>query len=80
MSYLPQDEAVASGLGAEEGGSDPVESQRVVDLLNGELSRLLRLKPREFWREGICGLQLNYGTCFFALMMNLVTAREFPMF
>ncbi|KAF8025053.1 hypothetical protein BT93_F2032 [Corymbia citriodora subsp. variegata] len=51
VNYLPQDEAVASGLGAEEGGLDPVESQRVVDLLNRELSRLLKLKPREFWRE-----------------------------
>ncbi|KAF7830553.1 activating signal cointegrator 1 complex subunit 2 [Senna tora] len=51
VNYLPQDEAVAAGLGAEEGGLDPVESQRVVDLLNRELSRLLKLKPREFWRE-----------------------------
>ncbi|XP_047950010.1 activating signal cointegrator 1 complex subunit 2 isoform X2 [Salvia hispanica] len=47
--YLPQDEAVAAGL--EEGGLDPVESQRVVDLLNRELSRLLKLRPRDFWRE-----------------------------
>lgn len=49
--YLPQDEAVAAGLGPE-GGSDPVESQRVVDLLNRELSRLLKLRPKDFWREG----------------------------
>lgn len=53
VNYLPQDEAVASGLGADEGGLDPVESQRVVDLLNRELSRLLKLSPREFWTEGI---------------------------
>lgn len=52
--YLPQDEAVAAGLGQEEGGLDPVESQRVVDLLNRELSRLLKLRPRDFWREGGC--------------------------
>lgn len=52
VNYLPQDEAVAAGLGADEGGLDPVESQRVVDLLNRELSRLLKLKPREFWRQG----------------------------
>lgn len=52
VNYLPQDEAVAAGLGAEEGGLDPVESQRAVDLLNRELSRLLKLKPREFWKEG----------------------------
>ncbi|KAK2985619.1 hypothetical protein RJ640_006882 [Escallonia rubra] len=39
VNYLPQDEAVAAGLGADEGGLDPVESQRVVDLLNRELSR-----------------------------------------
>ncbi|GMH16457.1 hypothetical protein Nepgr_018298 [Nepenthes gracilis] len=51
VSYLPQDEAVATGLGAEEGALDPVESQGVVDLLNRELSRLLKLKPRDFWRE-----------------------------
>ncbi|XP_048226861.1 uncharacterized protein LOC8265307 [Ricinus communis] len=51
VNYLPQDEAVAAGLGAEEGGLDPVESQRVVDLLSRELSRLLKLNPRDFWRE-----------------------------
>ncbi|KAG8390959.1 hypothetical protein BUALT_Bualt01G0137700 [Buddleja alternifolia] len=50
--YLPQDEAVAAGLGPEEGGLDPVESQRVVDLLNRELSRLLKLHPKHFWTEG----------------------------
>ncbi|CAA0809046.1 Ubiquitin system component Cue protein [Striga hermonthica] len=49
--YLPQDDAVAAGLGPEEGGLDPVESQHVVDLLNRELSRLLKLRPRDFWRE-----------------------------
>lgn len=52
VNYLPQDEAVASGLGADEGGLDPVESQRSVDLLNKELSRLLKLNPKDFWREG----------------------------
>ncbi|XVF36406.1 hypothetical protein REPUB_Repub19eG0055900 [Reevesia pubescens] len=51
VNYLPQDEAVAAGLGAEDGGLDPVESQRVVDLLNRELSRLLKLSPREFWKQ-----------------------------
>ncbi|XP_052203124.1 uncharacterized protein LOC127808590 [Diospyros lotus] len=51
LNYLPQDEAVAAGLSAAEGGLDPVESQRVVDLLNGQLSRLLKLSPRDFWRE-----------------------------
>ncbi|KAJ0025677.1 hypothetical protein Pint_08654 [Pistacia integerrima] len=45
------DEAVAAGLSADEGGLDPVESQRVVDLLNRELSRSLKLNPRNFWRE-----------------------------
>ncbi|CAN1274425.1 hypothetical protein LINPERPRIM_LOCUS15391 [Linum perenne] len=52
VNYLPQDEAVATGLVAEEGGLDAVESQRVVDLLNRELSRFLKLSPREFWKEG----------------------------
>ncbi|KAK3231235.1 hypothetical protein Dsin_003116 [Dipteronia sinensis] len=51
VNYLPQDEAVAAGFGADKGGLDPVESQRVVDLLNRELSRLLKLNPRDFWRE-----------------------------
>ncbi|GFS44162.1 ubiquitin system component Cue protein [Actinidia rufa] len=51
VNYLPQDEAVAAGRGADEGGLDPVEAQRVVDYLNGELSRLLKLSPRDFWRE-----------------------------
>jgi activating signal cointegrator complex subunit 2 len=41
VNYLPQDEAVAAGLNANEGGLDPVESQRVVDLLNRELSQPL---------------------------------------
>ncbi|XP_068654586.1 uncharacterized protein [Aristolochia californica] len=51
VKYLPQDEAVAVGLGVEDGGLDDVESQRVVDLLNMELSRLLKLNARDFWRE-----------------------------
>ncbi|KAF8084081.1 hypothetical protein N665_0734s0008 [Sinapis alba] len=51
VNYLPQDEAVAAGLGPEDGGLDPVESQGVVDLLNRELARLLKLNPRQFWRE-----------------------------
>ncbi|XP_024977739.1 activating signal cointegrator 1 complex subunit 2 [Cynara cardunculus var. scolymus] len=51
VNYLPQDEAVAAGLGAEEGGLDPVESQAVVDLLNTECSLLLKLNPKDFWRE-----------------------------
>ncbi|KAK1391564.1 Activating signal cointegrator 1 complex subunit 2 [Heracleum sosnowskyi] len=51
VKFLPHDEAVASGLAADEGGLDPVESQRVVDLLNRELSRLLKLNPRDFWKE-----------------------------
>ncbi|CAI0464627.1 unnamed protein product [Linum tenue] len=54
VNYLPQDEAVAAGLGAEKGGLDAVESQRVVDLLNRELARLLKRSPREFWKEGNC--------------------------
>ena len=53
LNYLPQDEAVASGLGAQEGALDPLESQRVVDIANKELSRLLKLSPREFWKQGI---------------------------
>lgn len=52
VNYLPQDEAVAAGLGPNEAGSDALLSQSVVDLLNRELSRLLKLNPRDFWREG----------------------------
>lgn len=52
VKYLPQDEAVAAGLGAEDGALDPLESQRVVDLLNTQLSRLLKLKPKQFWTQG----------------------------
>ncbi|XP_042517795.1 activating signal cointegrator 1 complex subunit 2-like [Macadamia integrifolia] len=59
VNYLPQDEAVASGLGAEDGALDPVESQRVVDLLNRELSRLLKLPPRDFWREVASDVSLH---------------------
>ncbi|GMP80874.1 hypothetical protein CsSME_00035812 [Camellia sinensis var. sinensis] len=51
VNYLPQDEAVAAGLPPDNGGLDPVESQRVVDHLNTHLSRLLRLCPRDFWTQ-----------------------------
>ncbi|KAK4348610.1 hypothetical protein RND71_031365 [Anisodus tanguticus] len=51
VNYLPQDEAVAAGLGADEGALDPVESQRVVDVSNRELCRLLKMNARDFWRE-----------------------------
>lgn len=50
--YLPQDEAVAAGFGAEDGGLDALESQKVVDLLNSQLSCLLKLKPKDFWSQG----------------------------
>jgi len=50
VNYLPHDDAVAAGLGAEDGGLDPEETQGVADLLNQELRALLRMKPREFWR------------------------------
>eukprot|EP00249_Psilotum_nudum_P024031 c29066_g1_i1 orf=845-3769(-) len=50
VPYLPQDDAMAAGLVGHEGGVDAVETQRVADLLNEELSKLLRMNPREFWR------------------------------
>ncbi|KAF8410214.1 hypothetical protein HHK36_002737 [Tetracentron sinense] len=59
VNYLPQDEAVAAGLGVEDGGLDPIESQRVADLLNKELCRLLKLNPRDFWREVASDLSLH---------------------
>lgn len=58
VKYLPQDEAVAAGLGVEDGALDPLESQRVVDLLNTHLSRLLKCKPKQFWTQGT---SLNYS-------------------
>ncbi|CAN8289309.1 unnamed protein product [Cochlearia groenlandica] len=45
VNYLLPDDVVAAGLGPEDGGLDPVESQGVVDLLNRELTRLLKLNP-----------------------------------
>lgn len=59
ISYLPQDEAVAAGLGVAEGGLDPVESQGVVDLLNRECSILLKLNPKDFWREGFSRILIS---------------------
>ncbi|KAL6013101.1 hypothetical protein ACLOJK_003591 [Asimina triloba] len=67
VKYLPQDEAVAAGLGAEDGALDPVESQRVVDLLNRELSRLLKMNPRDFWREGERLRSRCFGSVFLAV-------------
>lgn len=64
VNYLPQDEAVAAGLGADEGGLDALESQRVVDLLNRELSRLLKLNPKEFWRQGTYNYNPTAFICF----------------
>ncbi|ERN10915.1 uncharacterized protein LOC18439096 isoform X1 [Amborella trichopoda] len=51
VRYLPQDEAVASGLGVEHGGLDAIEAQKVVDILNRELGHLLKLNSREFWKQ-----------------------------
>ncbi|XP_004501524.1 uncharacterized protein [Cicer arietinum] len=59
VKYLPQDEAVAAGLGAEDGGLDPIESQRVVDLLNSHLSCLLKLKPKDFWSQVVSDTSLH---------------------
>lgn len=47
---MPQDDAVAAGLGADQGGIDAVETQQVADILNEELGRLLKMQPSEFWR------------------------------
>lgn len=50
IPYLPQDDAVAAGLGAHEGGIDAMETQQVADLLNEELGKLLKMQPLEFWK------------------------------
>lgn len=74
VNYLPQDEAVAAGLGVEQGGLDPLESQRVVDLLNRELSQLLKLKARDFWREGqflSCYKLMKLLICLYLFVVNI---------
>ncbi|KAL4356568.1 hypothetical protein AHAS_Ahas09G0099700 [Arachis hypogaea] len=50
IRYLPQDVVVVAGLDLGDGGLDPLESQRIINLLNRELSRLHKLNPREFWK------------------------------
>lgn len=52
LPYLPQDDAVAAGLGAKDGGINASEAQEVVDQLNRQLASLLRLSPPEFWKKG----------------------------
>ncbi|KAG7960606.1 hypothetical protein I3843_10G132900 [Carya illinoinensis] len=52
-------EAVAPGLEVNKSGLDPMKSLRVVDLLNRELSRLLKLNPRHFWTQSI---HVQYST------------------
>lgn len=52
LPYLPQDDAVAAGLGSREGGIDASEAQEVVDHLNQQLAALLRCSPAEFWKKG----------------------------
>lgn len=52
VQYLPQDEAIAAGHSISNAGLDSEESQMAVDILNDELSWLLKLGPRDFWREG----------------------------
>ena len=79
VKYLPHDEAVASGLAADEGGLDPIESQRVVDLLNRELSRLLKLNPREFWKEGCCKCIAFIFWWFVVLNVWLITDVNFQV-
>lgn len=59
VKYLPQDDAIAAGLGAEDGGLDPEETQGVADLLNQELRALLRMRPREFWRTVATDVSLH---------------------
>ncbi|KAG0622488.1 hypothetical protein M758_3G100500 [Ceratodon purpureus] len=51
LPYLPQDDAVAAGLGAKDGGIDAAEAQEVVDQLNRQLASLLRCSPPEFWKK-----------------------------
>ncbi|KAM1769131.1 hypothetical protein ACFX12_047005 [Malus domestica] len=44
-------QSLSKQLGANEGGLDALELQKVVDVLNRKLSRLLKLNPKEFWGQ-----------------------------
>nr|XP_043608330.1 activating signal cointegrator 1 complex subunit 2 [Erigeron canadensis] len=70
VNYLPQDEAVAAGFRSEEGGLDPVESQKVVDFLNQECSRLLKLNPKDFW------IQVASDTSLHAFLESFLKFRK----
>ncbi len=59
--YLPQDDAVAAGLGGREGGIDVSEAQEVVDILNQKLAALLRLDLRQFWKQGEYEFDFKFG-------------------
>lgn len=60
VPYLPQDDAIMAGLGEREGGVDAAETQEVTDLLNEQLSALLCLPPRQFWKKGLLPLGLDH--------------------
>lgn len=53
VPYLPHEDAVAAGLREWKVGLDASVSQEVIDLLNAELSALLRLRPHQFWKHGL---------------------------
>lgn len=65
LPYLPQDDAVAAGLGEKDGGIDASEAQEVVDYLNQQLAFLLRCPPPEFWQKGMLNaLHYLMHSCF----------------
>lgn len=68
LPYLPQDDAVAAGLGVKEGGIDASEAQEVVDLLNQQLAALLRCSPAQFWKQGRYRVYLHFKPLFFLLV------------
>ncbi|KAG6532261.1 hypothetical protein ZIOFF_006101 [Zingiber officinale] len=48
IAYLPHDEAIACSLSADADRLDAIESQMVVDLLNNKLSRIFKIRPKDF--------------------------------
>ena len=66
LPYLPQDDAVAAGLGAKDGGIDASEAQEVVDQLNRQLASLLRCSPQDFWKRGV---HRAIPSCLFMIYM-----------
>ncbi|GBG66207.1 hypothetical protein CBR_g57086 [Chara braunii] len=56
--YLPQDDAMAVGIGIDD-SSNAADTQEVVDSLNRQLGILLRMTPKQFWRQVVRDASLH---------------------